>query len=266
VLGAAEASMSVVEHTRRRFLEVSAGAVGGLLGASAGLVQLDSAGAQSVLTDVIAGELRIFAGGFVPVGWLACDGQQLAAADQPVLARAIGRTFGGDGKDHVRVPDLRGRALVGSGDPSGSPPHRIGQEGKALAVSAADNDPSTLALTYLIAAREEPYGPLIGEVRAFSFQFAPRGWTVCDGRALNAIQHPELFTIIGTRFGGEAASFSLPDLRSATPLSHGHGPGLPSTPIGQRREDLAPGGPSRHVRLHVTYGIALAGNYPIRSD
>ena len=266
MLVAAEASVRTIEHTRRRFLEVSAGALGGLLGASAGLVQLDRADAQSVLADVIAGELRIFAGGFVPVGWLACDGQQLAASDNPVLAHAIGRTFGGDGKDHVRVPDLRGRALVGSGDPPGGPPHRIGQEGKALAVSAANNDPSTLALTYLIAAREEPYGPLIGEVRAFSFPFAPRGWTICDGRTLQATRHPELFTVIGTRFGGDAPSFSLPDLRSATPLSHGHGVNLPPTPIGQHHADLAPTGPSRHVRLHVTYCIAFAGNYPIRSD
>jgi microcystin-dependent protein len=258
--------MSVIEHTRRRFLEVSAGALGGLLGTGAGLLGPERAVAQSGLVDVIAGELRIFAGGFIPVGWLACDGQQFAVSHEPVLARAIGRTFGGDGIDHVRAPDLRGRALVGSGGPPGSPSRRIGQEGKALAVSVPNNDPSTLALTYLIAAREEPYGPLIGEVRAFSFRFAPLGWTVCDGRALNASQHPELFTIIGTRFGGEAPSFSLPDLRSATPLSNGHGPGLPSTPIGQHHGDLAPAGPSRHVRLHVTYGIAFAGNYPIRSD
>jgi microcystin-dependent protein len=266
MLGAAEASMSVIEHTRRRFLEVGAGAVGGLLGAGAGLVQPERALTQSVLTDVIAGELRIFAGGFVPVGWLACHGQQLAVSDQPALTRAIGRTFGAGGKDHVRVPDLRDRALVGSGEPPGGPLHGIGQEGNALAVSAANNDPSTLALTCLIAAHEEPYGPLIGEVRAFSFPFAPAGWTICDGRTLQAARHPELFTIIGTRFGGEAPSFSLPDLRSATPLSHGHGPGLPPTPIGQHHADLAPTGPSRHVRLHVTYCIALTGNYPIGSD
>jgi microcystin-dependent protein len=258
--------MRVIEQTRRRFLTVSAGAVGGLLAAGTGLLRPELAGAQPSPLDVVPGELRIFAGDFVPFGWLACHGQQLAASDHPALARAIGETFGGGGNGHVRVPDLRGRGLVGAGDPPGGPQRRLGEEGRALAVSMPNKEPSTLALTYLIAARKEPYGPLIGEVRAFGFPFAPAGWMICDGRTLHASQHRNLFAIIGTRFGGEAPSFALPDLRSASPLSHGHGSGLPPAPVGQHHEDLAPAGASRQVRLHVTYCIASTGNYPIQGD
>jgi Phage Tail Collar Domain len=103
--------MRVIGHTRRRFLELSAGAVGGLLGASAVLLNpVQRATAQPDFADVVVGELRVFAGDFVPVGWLPCAGEQIDTSKHRALAQAMGKTFGGEGKDRARVPDLRGRA------------------------------------------------------------------------------------------------------------------------------------------------------------
>jgi microcystin-dependent protein len=57
----------------------------------------------------------------VPVGWLACEGQEVAIASYPDLYKAIGTNYGSltngsgaDGNTHFRVPDLRGRIPVGN--------------------------------------------------------------------------------------------------------------------------------------------------------
>lgn len=75
--------------------------------------------------------------------------------------------------------------------------------------------------------------PLIGEIRPFAFGFAPGSWAPRDGQKLSVDKYSTLFTVIGTRFGGDGhTSFALPDLRSAVPLMAGHGPGLTDRPLG----------------------------------
>lgn len=39
------------------------------------------------------------------------------------------------------------------------------------------------------------------------------GWMLCDGRALEAAQYPELFVTLGYAHGGESGSFAIPDYR-----------------------------------------------------
>ena len=56
------------------------------------------------------GEIRIFAGDFVPLGWALCNGQLLAISELDALFALIGTTYGGDGQTTFAVPDLRGRA------------------------------------------------------------------------------------------------------------------------------------------------------------
>jgi microcystin-dependent protein len=41
----------------------------------------------------------------------------------------------------------------------------------------------------------------------------PTGWLLCDGLPISSATYPALFQVIGTRFGGDAANFDLPDLR-----------------------------------------------------
>jgi len=61
--------------------------------------------------------------------------------------------------------------------------------------------------------------PYIGEIRMLGFIFPPLGWALCDGATLPVSQHPSLFSIIGTSYGGDGqTNFKLPDLRGRTPI------------------------------------------------
>lgn len=56
--------------------------------------------------------------------------------------------------------------------------------------------------------------PFIGEIRLFSFGFAPTGWATCDGQTMNIVQNTALFSLLGTTFGGNGTTtFCLPDFR-----------------------------------------------------
>ncbi|MCP1728645.1 microcystin-dependent protein [Natronospira proteinivora] len=66
------------------------------------------------------------------------------------------------------------------------------------------------------------------------FGFAPRGWALCDGQLLSVSQHAALYSILGTRFGGNGrTNFGLPDLRQRIPLGQGQGPGLGPRRLGE---------------------------------
>jgi len=57
--------------------------------------------------------------------------------------------------------------------------------------------------------------PFIAEIRIFAFNFAPRGWAMCNGQLLPINQNQALFSLLGTSYGGNGqTNFALPDLRS----------------------------------------------------
>jgi microcystin-dependent protein len=65
-------------------------------------------------------------------------------------------------------------------------------------------------------AMSEPY---IGEIRLFGGGFAPDGWALCDGRILSVADQPDLYAVIGRRYGGAAdGTFAVPDLMNAATL------------------------------------------------
>ncbi len=66
--------------------------------------------------------------------------------------------------------------------------------------------------------------PFLSEVRIMSFEFAPKGWALCNGQLLPINQNQALFSLLGTTFGGDGrVNFALPDLRSRTPIHVGSG-------------------------------------------
>lgn len=76
--------------------------------------------------------------------------------------------------------------------------------------------------------------PFIGEIVMFAGNFAPRGWSLCNGQLLAISSHTALFSILGTTYGGDGrTTFALPDLRGRTPIAPGTGPGLPTYRLGQ---------------------------------
>ncbi len=69
----------------------------------------------------------------------------------------------------------------------------------------------------------------------FGGNFAPRGWSFCDGQLLAISQNQALFSILGTTYGGDGrTTFALPDLQGRFPVHHGTGAGLPNRPLGSR--------------------------------
>jgi microcystin-dependent protein len=62
----------------------------------------------------------------------------------------------------------------------------------------------------------------IGEIRIFGGNYAPRNWLLCQGQTLAINQYEYLFSLIGTKFGGDGkTNFQLPDLRGRCPVSPG---------------------------------------------
>ncbi len=89
-----------------------------------------------------------------------------------------------------------------------------------------------LGINYIIAlegafpAQGPPQvqGPMIGEVKIFTGNYAPYGWAFCHGQLLPAADYEALFQLIGTTYGGDGRkNFALPDLRSAVPVGVGSG-------------------------------------------
>lgn len=65
------------------------------------------------------------------------------------------------------------------------------------------------------------------------FNFAPRGWALCNGQLLSISQNSALFSILGTTYGGDGVNtFGLPNLQCRFPLHFGQGAGLTNRPQG----------------------------------
>jgi microcystin-dependent protein len=66
--------------------------------------------------------------------------------------------------------------------------------------------------------------PFLSEIRIMSFNFAPKGWALCNGQLLPINQNQALFSLLGTTYGGNGqTNFALPDLRGNVPLHEGSG-------------------------------------------
>ena len=64
--------------------------------------------------------------------------------------------------------------------------------------------------------------PFLSEIRIFSFNFAPKGWALCDGQLLPINQNQALFSLMGTTYGGDGrVNFGLPNLQGRVPIPYG---------------------------------------------
>jgi microcystin-dependent protein len=77
--------------------------------------------------------------------------------------------------------------------------------------------------------------PFLGQIQAFGFNFAPRGWAFCNGQILPIAQNTALFSLLGTTYGGNGqTTFALPNLQSRVPVHFGQGPGLSPYDLGEQ--------------------------------
>jgi microcystin-dependent protein len=75
---------------------------------------------------------------------------------------------------------------------------------------------------------------MIGEIRWFAGNFAPKSWAFCNGQTVNISSNTALFSILGTTYGGNGTTnFQLPNFQSRVPVGAGQGPGLSLYSLGQ---------------------------------
>ena len=66
--------------------------------------------------------------------------------------------------------------------------------------------------------------PFLSEIKIVSFNFAPKGWALCNGQSLPINQNQALFALLGTTYGGNGqTTFQLPNLRGQVPIHMGDG-------------------------------------------
>jgi hypothetical protein len=62
----------------------------------------------------------------------------------------------------------------------------------------------------------------IGIVKLMAGTVVPAGWLACEGQLLPVAEHPALFAIVGTTYGGDGRrTFALPDLRESATAGTG---------------------------------------------
>ena len=75
----------------------------------------------------------------------------------------------------------------------------------------------------------------IGQIKAFGFEYCPRGWTMASGQILAISDYPVLFALYERTYGGNGVNtFALPDLNGRFAVGAGPGPGLTSWPLGSQ--------------------------------
>jgi microcystin-dependent protein len=100
--------------------------------------------------------------------------------------------------------------------------------------------------------------PFLGEVRIISFNFAPKGWALCNGQLMAINTNQALFSILGTTYGGDGrTTFGLPDLRSRVPIYQGQGFVL-GEKGGEENHTLVP--PELPSHNHMVQGSLTAAN------
>lgn len=106
--------------------------------------------------------------------------------------------------------------------------------------------------------------PFVGEIRMFSFDFAPKGWAICDGSILSGQQNQALFSLLGNQFsGGDGrTTFALPDLRGRTPVAMGFD-GTTNYPVGTYGgvESVTLGATDLPAHSHNTNVVDADANY-----
>lgn len=105
----------------------------------------------------------------------------------------------------------------------------------------------------------------IGQIRIFAGNYAPVHWAFCDGQLLGIAQQQALYSLLGTRYGGNGvSSFGLPDMRGRLPLHYGTGPGLTPRQLGSRFgvESVALTEAQIPSHQHVMQATTNTGNTP----
>ncbi|NJC41137.1 microcystin-dependent protein [Brevundimonas alba] len=248
------------------------------------------------------GQVRTTAGNF-SFAENTANGATLAIQQHTALFSILGVTYGGNGVNTFRLPDLGGLLTVGAGNGPGLSNFELGEffgsVGHNLATAnmpaaaggggqAFSNSQESLALRWLIAV--DGYFPIeggggtdgsadmMGALSQWAGYFEPAGFMYADGRELLISDWPALYAIIGKAYGGDGiTTFRIPDLRGRTAVGAdndspvGTVTGAETVLLNTDNLPTAAGGVGAPISnlqptLAVTYLIATTGAFPSRGD
>jgi microcystin-dependent protein len=104
--------------------------------------------------------------------------------------------------------------------------------------------------------------PILGEIRTFAFNFAPKGWEACRGQLLQISQNQALFALLGTLYGGDGrTNFALPDLQGRVAVGDGTSPAGTQFGVGEAGGEEAHRltEPELPVHRHRAHGSTAGG-------
>jgi len=100
--------------------------------------------------------------------------------------------------------------------------------------------------------------PFIGEIRMFTWNWAPVGFALCDGAILQVQQNQALFALLSKTYGGDGVrTFALPDMRGRVAI-----PFNASYPLGRTggAETVTLTADQVPAHVHTTNTVAAPGN------
>lgn len=166
----------------------------------------------------LLGSLLLSPYDFIPKHFEPCHGQILPIKSNLALFSLLGDRFGGDGMNTFGLPDMRKHDPI---------------EGLSYLIATRGIYPKRK--TALRPAYEIP--PLLGQLSCVPYlpKFVPpNGWAACDGQLRKIDREVALYSLLGTKFGGDGnTTFALPDLRD------------------------------HELKTGITYVIALTGRFPL---
>jgi microcystin-dependent protein len=107
----------------------------------------------------------------------------------------------------------------------------------------------------------------IGEIRVFSFDWAPRGWALCNGAILNVQQNQALFSLLGNQFGGDGkVTFALPDFQGRAPVNRTQSMSSPNSNLASGSENVALTTAQMPAHNHPFYASTAAATTTTGTD
>ncbi len=188
--------------------------------------------------DGFIGEIRPFAFGFVPLGWLPCNGSALPISQYSVLYSIIGTIYGGNGTTSFNLPNLSGITPVGSGNSPSTGNWPLGGQTGAESVTLAANEIPAHNHAVVMDVVSNPAGI---QSNTLATPVGNSSW----------LTHP--LTITG------------PDHATPIPSMTPSTAGNPDTTLNQSTVGVAGGGmphENRQPYLAIQYCICNEGTYP----
>jgi len=166
--------------------------------------------------DAFLGTILPWPGTYAPAGWAFCDGSPLQVSQYPALFAVISNQFGGDGRTTFKLPDLRGRTILGTNGQTPLTSRAIAATGGAEQASVVATGTANVALTTAnLPAHAHPATLSMSGLTATTKISVSTG---TNGQ-LNAVQDAVLSSTAGGSSG--AAVYLAPPNAPAAPVTLG---------------------------------------------